>query len=161
MLTTNLEEEAGRILDELCERHPVGYRPAIKWKNLRVTAGSAFYKTGEIVLSRVLLNTRERLENTLKHEYAHLLAVKRDGLKAAGHGKPWKQAMIDIGLPPVVRHSYEVERNQPRQQVHYRCDRCGHTFSRARRLPRRRRYFHVDCGGPIKLVAVKQATTSG
>jgi predicted SprT family Zn-dependent metalloprotease len=153
----NLDQYAASLLADLCARFPMGYVPALRWKNLRVTAGTAYYKTGEIVLSRTLLCTTERLDNTLKHEYAHLLAVKRHGRKAAGHGVHWKQAMADLGLQPVVRHTYEVQRNQPRQKVEYRCDRCGHTFTRSRRLPRRRKYFHVHCGGPIKLMQVQRA----
>jgi SprT protein len=132
----------------------MSYVPKLTWKKLRVTAGVAFYHRKEIVLSSVVLNTHERLENTLRHEYAHLLAVERYGMKGAGHGSAWRQAMRDLGLNPVVHHDYEVQRNSTRQRVVYRCMKCGTLVDRARRLPSRRRYVHANCGGPLKLEAV-------
>lgn len=132
-------------------RFPLPKRPTLVWKSLRVSAGIAHYRTWSISLSRNLLTTRERLENTLAHEYAHLLAVHRHGLKAGNHGPLWKEAMRDLGYEPSVRHSYEVTRNEPRQRVAYECVRCGAMILRSRRLPRNRKYCHASCGGAIKL----------
>jgi predicted SprT family Zn-dependent metalloprotease len=148
---------ADRLLDELCERFPIGYRPVLVWKRLRVSAGIAKYRERTIVLSRTILTDRERLDTTLKHEYAHLLAVARHGRKAAGHGPHWQAAMSDLGLEPAVRHQYEVVRNAKRQEVGYRCRRCGALITRGRRLNGRRRYVHSLCGGPLKLEFVRQA----
>lgn len=150
-----LEEQAEAILDELCRDHPLGYRPQLVWKNLRVTAGIARYLEKQIVLSRTLLLDEARMISTIKHEYAHLLAVARHGRKAAGHGPQWKLAMRDLGEEPTVRHCYEVERNSRRQEVGYRCKRCGTMIVRHRRLARGRRYYHVACGGSLKLEFVR------
>lgn len=155
-MSPSLQVFAGELLLKLCEEHPLGYVPKLTWKKLRVTAGIAFYHREEIVLSCLVLDNEARLANTLIHEYAHLLAVKRHGMKGAGHGLAWKQAMRDLGLTPEVHHSYEVRRNNSRQKVVYRCMRCGTQVDRSRRLPRRRRYVHANCGGALKLESVKR-----
>lgn len=139
-------------------RYPLGYVPEIKWKKLRVSAGMAYYQKGEIGLSSLILDTPDKLRLTLLHEYAHLLAVDRHGRKAANHGAYWKQAMIDLGQEPKVRHSYQCARNERRQRVTYRCQRCGAHIERSRKLPRHRRYVHARCGGALRLFAVDSAT---
>ncbi|MEZ0325984.1 MAG: SprT-like domain-containing protein [Fimbriimonas sp.] len=149
-----LRELAEQHLDDLCARFPLGYRPVLLWKALRVSAGLAYYKEGRIALSSIVLTDEANMRETLTHEYAHLLAVFRHGQKGAGHGAPWKKAMLDLGLEPKVRHRFEVQRNTPRQKVVYRCKKCQKLIERSRRLPRRRVYVHSGCGGAIKLEAV-------
>lgn len=155
-----LQQYANALLTELCAQHPLGYIPSLVWRKLRVSAGLAYYETRQIALSGLLLTDEARLRDTLIHEYAHLLAVARHGKKAAGHGRCWKQAMLDLGAEPAVRHRYEVERNKPRQQVGYVCAKCGGTIVRNRRLPRKRKYLHTSCGGPIRFAWAREATPS-
>lgn len=157
-MAAHLEALAESLLDELALRNPVGYRPRLEWRNLRVTAGLAFYKEGLIVLSRLVVTDAERLRVTLLHEYAHLLAFARQGMRGAGHGPAWQAAMRELGLPPNVRHAYDVRRNERRQAVTYRCLRCGSALERHRRLPRRRKWMHAGCGGALKLESVKSIT---
>lgn len=115
----------------------------------------AYYRQKAIGLSTKLITDGDRLYDTLLHEYAHLLAVARYGIRGAGHSAGWKEAMLDLGLSPVVRHKYEVERNGKKQHVVYQCARCKEQFVRRRRLPRNKRYYHVNCGGLIKFVRVE------
>jgi len=145
-------------LREATAAFPLSYTPTVVWKGYRVTAGMAYYKIGVIGLSVHVLQTPEAVRETLLHEYAHLLAVQRQGLKAANHGEAWRQAMRDLGLPPIVRHQFSVERNVPRQEVTYLCRRCGKAIVRNRRLPKRRKYVHAGCGGDLKLQAVRPVT---
>lgn len=152
----HLIEHAERLLDRLCETFPIGYRPSLVWKGLRVSAGMAYFRAKTIGLSRNILDTEEKLEITLKHEYAHLMAYARHGRKGVGHGDAWKQAMADLGVKAEVRHRYEVLRNEKRQQVSYLCTRCGILIHRTRRLPKRRKYIHVNCGGMLKLQAIRR-----
>jgi SprT protein len=154
-MMSQMEILAVLLLERLCRDFPMGYTPHIVWKNLRVSAGIAKYLERTIVLSRPLLTDPERMASTLKHEYAHLLAVARHGKKAAGHGRHWQEAMRDLGEPPEVRHCYPVVRNGRRQEVGYRCRRCGALLTRNRRLARGRRYYHVVCGGPLALEFVR------
>src|SRR5579885_3761352 len=158
-MPNSLEIFAHELLMRLCREQPMGYVPNLTWKKLRVTAGLAFYQRHEIVLSSLVLTTEDRLASTLIHEYAHLLAVRRHGMKGAGHGSAWRQAMRDLGQSPIVHHTYEVQRNSTRQKVVYKCLKCGTKFDRARRLPRRRRYVHAHCGGSLRLEAVERVQT--
>lgn len=146
----SLPQSAEFILAELSASHPLGYVPQIVWRGYRVSAGMAYYRIGAIGLSRTVITTEQQLRDTLVHEYAHLLAYHRHGKKGVGHGPPWKQAMVDLGAPPKVRHNYEVQRNERRQEVAYQCQKCGALLMRSRKLPKRRRYIHNNCGGPIK-----------
>ena len=140
---------AERELDRLCATFPLGYRPAIEWRPFRTTAGMAYYKRRAIGLGAAVLTTRERLVDTLVHEYAHLLAFVRQGPGGVGHGASWQRAMCDLGAEPRVRHTYEVARNAARQRVVYRCVRCGTAIERRRRFPRNRVYVHAACGGGL------------
>lgn len=153
-----LDSLAHAILDRLMASHPLKRRPVLVWKGLRVSAGLAYFRTNTIGLSSRLLTDEERLRSTLVHEYAHLLAVERHGRKAIGHGDYWKKTMVELGEEPKRTHCYQVERNAPRQKVTYACARCGKTFHRTRRFPRKSRYLHINCGGDLKLVAVEVAT---
>lgn len=156
MLTfSEVSKLADRLHAKLCRHHPMGYVPKLVWKNLRVSAGIAKYHERTIVLSKLLVIDEDRLSSTLKHEYAHLLAVARHGRRAAGHGWYWKEAMLDLGEEPEVRHCYPVIRNGQRQEVGYRCRRCGSLLTRVRKLPRGRRYYHVSCGGSLALEYIR------
>jgi SprT protein len=145
-------------LIEAYDRFPMSYFPVLEWRKYSVTAGMAHYQRGMITLSVVVLKDPDHIRETLLHEYAHLLAFDRHGKRGAGHGKYWRQAMIDLGLEPKVHHHYEVVRNQSRQIVVYQCKKCGEKFSRKRQMTRSKRYFHRQCGGQIALVEVQRAT---
>ncbi len=149
---------AEKRLAEMCEAFPLGYTPKVVWRGYRVTAGLAYYRVGVIGLSTRVLKDEKAVIETLVHEYAHLLAVARHGVRAAGHGAAWQRAMRDLGQEPKVRHNYEVERNVARQSVTYLCLRCGKHVVRARRLPRRRKYVHAQCGGDLRLAKVERIT---
>lgn len=153
-----LDVLAREWLDELQRDHPLKRHVSLDWRRFRTTAGVADYRAWSIGLSATLMTDPQRLRTTLRHEYAHLMAVDRFGRKGAGHGDPWKQAMAELGEPPEVRHAYECPRNQPRQVVVYRCAHCGTELHRAREFPRRRRYLHVNCGGYIRFVEKRRVT---
>lgn len=142
---------ARELLVELTRSFPLSYSPVLVWSRFRTTAGMADVRQGQIRLSVHLLDSKERVELTLKHEYAHLLAVDRYGMRARGHGTHWRKAMEELGLAPEVHHHYDCKRNQTRQRVEYRCVKCGAAMHRSRKLPKFKRYIHVNCGGTLKL----------
>ncbi len=152
--SAELSAIAELLLAELASGFPVGYSPILRWRNLRVSAGLAHFREGAISLSIPLLDSKVRLEATLRHEYAHLLAYSRCGAAGRGHGAAWRLAMSDLGVAAEVRHRFDVRRNASRQVVIYRCDRCEAVIERKRRLPRGRLYLHVDCGGSIRLARI-------
>lgn len=155
MSDPELRSLADRVLAELQVKHPLKRAARLEWRPYRVTAGMAYYKLNLIGLSRHVLNTKESVEDTIIHEYAHLMAFERAGRRGAGHGAPWQQAMQELGRTPKVRHTYQVTRNTKRQEVGYLCLRCGQTILRSRRLPRRRKYVHASCGGDLRLAFVR------
>jgi predicted SprT family Zn-dependent metalloprotease len=155
-----LDALAQDILASILVKFPLPHEPTLEWRRMPVTAGIADYRRWVIGLSAIVLTDETRLRITLLHEFAHLLAVSRGGLKERGHGPMWQQAMRDVGLDPVVTHRYEVTRNQKRQEVIYRCAKCGHQFQKARRFPKGRVYLHRDCGGVLKMQEVIRKTVS-
>lgn len=152
---SELDPLARVLLSELCQKFPVGREIGLHWKRYRTTAGTANYRHFVISLSPIVITDEEKLRSTLIHEYAHLLAYARAGRKGAGHGPAWQQAMRDLGAEPRVTHSYPVQRNQSRQVVEYRCVKCGFSFEKKRRFPKRRKYIHRDCGGLIQFVQIR------
>lgn len=155
MATDELRLIAERTFAELRVKHPLKHGARVEWRNYRVSAGMAYYKLNVIGLSSIVLTTEEAVIDTLIHEYAHLLAYERYGRRGANHGPAWQAAMLELGRPPKVRHSYAVERNTKRQEVGYECLRCGATFIRSRRLPKRRKYVHANCGGDLRLAFIR------
>lgn len=155
---SELDRIAREALQNAFERFPINESPKLEWRNLRVTAGVAYYRESRIVLSRQVLKNPEDVRETALHEYAHLLAFHRFGKAGAGHGAAWKQAMLDLGLEPKVHHKFEVSRNKSRQEVVYQCKKCGREIIRKRQVKGFRRYIHVNCGGTIKFVGIRSAT---
>jgi len=139
-------------LIRLCAQFPLPIPPRLEWRRYRTTAGTACLRTGTIALGLHVLTDAERLRATLIHEYAHLLAFHRAGTAGRGHGPAWRTAMRDLGVTPERTHRYPVARNQPRQEVVYRCAHCRTEIVRRRRLPRGKKYSHVGCGGSIRYV---------
>jgi SprT protein len=158
MSSPDLREIAENHLEELFRKFPLSYRPVVEWRSYRVSAGMAYYREGVIGLSKFVLTEPASVRETLGHEYAHLLAVDRVGLRGAGHGAPWRAAMRDLGLEPKVRHNYAVERNDQSRQVEYVCVKCGASIMRRRRLPNRRKYVHSRCGGDLRLKRIFKVT---
>lgn len=154
-MTNELLRAAEEALAEAWAKFPLRNPPVVLWKGYRVSAGMAYYRVNTIGLSRHVLTTPESVRETLLHEYAHLLAVERHGVKAANHGPGWRQAMHDLGLPPTVRHNLPVKRNDKKIRIIYGCKRCGHEFVRTRHMPKRRKYMHLRCGGAIQLLRVE------
>jgi SprT protein len=155
VLVPRLHQIAEETFADLLLMHPLKRPTRVEWRPYRVSAGMAYYKLGIIGLSRYVLTTEAAVVDTLIHEYAHLLAYERAGRRGANHGPDWQAAMTELGRPPKVRHNYAVNRNTKRQEVGYQCLRCGETFIRSRRLPRRKKYVHVSCGGDLRLAFIR------
>jgi len=150
-----LAQAAVESLDSAWQMFPLSKRPEIVWHDYRVTAGTANYLNWQIGLSLRVLTSPDQVRSTLFHEYAHLLAVQRQGSKAANHGLEWKKAMRDLGEVPVVRHQLQVQRNRVLTTVVYKCIQCNKEIVRKRKLPNHRRYFHQACGGTIRYLGLQ------
>lgn len=43
------------------------------------------------------ISTQEKVLKVIKHEYAHMLNILRNGINVKGHGKEWKTIMKELG----------------------------------------------------------------
>jgi predicted SprT family Zn-dependent metalloprotease len=140
---------AAEALAEAIRRLPVIDPPRIIWKRYRTTAGRAYFHEGTICLSSVLLDTPERIRETVLHEYAHHAVFQSYGPRAQSHGREWRSAMRKLGLKPDVHHAYACQGNQVSKRVVVKCRKCGEEILRVRPLKRNRIYSHIGCGGRI------------
>lgn len=145
--------ERDRLVRELLAQwaasHPLRRPPKVEWsRRLRASAGRAYPVQARIVLSVGLLDSPDKVEQTLAHEYAHLMAFEASGGRCRPHGREWKAAMASLGYPARRTHDYAPQRVVPPRWA-YRCLGCGAQILRARRLPKGRRYRHAACGGLI------------
>jgi predicted SprT family Zn-dependent metalloprotease len=122
-------------------------RVRIEWNaRMRSTAGVAFPSR-----ALVRLNPRLRefggaeIDRTLRHELAHLLAHERAGRRRiAPHGKEWRRACSDLGLPDERRtHELPLPQRTMTRRFHYRCPACGIRLARVK--PLRRGSACLDC----------------
>lgn len=126
--------------------------PTLEWKRYPVTAGRAYPQESRICLSAPLLTTEERVRETLLHEYAHLVVYERYGAQVQPHGAEWEAIMQRLGVTPERTHRYPcLPTPKPRRTLIYRCQRCGEEIPRVRPLKRGRAYYHVKCGGSVRL----------
>jgi predicted SprT family Zn-dependent metalloprotease len=154
--TSTGPERNGVVAEALAfaeSRLPLRERPRVRWRRYPVTAGRAYLAEGVICLSQLILTTRERIWETVLHEYAHLYVFERWGLSVRPHGKEWKEAMRRLGVEARRTHSYECLPSQrPRRTLVYVCQSCGEEIPRVRPLKRGRLYYHVGCGGRIRFL---------
>jgi SprT protein len=151
-INLGLHSFALQELSLLTQIHPVQQTVSLEWRPYRATAGRAHLKESLITLSVNLCVDEERVKSVLRHEYAHLMVYDRYGAFVRPHGREWKEAMRELGEPPLVRHSFEVARNRTRTMALYRCERCKTELALRKRLRRGVRYFHVGCGGKLKFI---------
>lgn len=103
---------------------------------LRSTAGYAAYPSWRIELNPLLKNFDGQVERTLRHELAHLVAYHRKGhTRIKPHGREWRRACADLGIPGESAHHQLALPRQPRQRPHeYHCAACGTVVRRAKKF---------------------------
>jgi predicted SprT family Zn-dependent metalloprotease len=93
----------------------------------------------------------EQLEQTLLHEVAHFLDHQtRDtrGPYRNPHGRSWRYWLELVGGDGATDSSAAMSSlYRQRLKPVARCKRCGLLLKRLRRLPRKQRWLHRDCGG--------------
>jgi SprT protein len=121
----------------------VAWNPA-----MRTTIGRAYLSDKMIVLNPKLIETSPgEVQRTLRHELAHILAQHRAGRKPiADHGKEWRQACADLGIPnESVCHTltgpFQARRLKPK--YFYACPACNSQVQRVIAL--KYRAACVDC----------------
>jgi SprT protein len=142
----------------------------VRWSGrMRSTAGMA-YPTKRLIKLNPRLHAfgPGEIEQTLKHELAHLLAHHRAGRRRISpHGPEWRKACTDLGLVNERRcHDLPLPRRQMTRRHLYQCPGCGLAVHRVR--PMRRLSACLPCcrkhnGGRyderFRFVKLKQAGT--
>ena len=132
---------------------------AIKWNpRLSKTAGRCYSrrdKNGvrrcEIELSTKVINSADRLRDTLIHELCHAACWIISGSRG-GHGPLWRtwteKAMSRFPeLPPIARcHTYQTKR-----KYSYTCEKCGYTIGRDTMSLNTERKVCAKCFGGFQL----------
>ena len=125
--------------------------------------GRANYLKEEIQINYYLLDKYEDdyIEQTIGHEYAHLVAWKYFGRAVIGkpHGRHWKAIMRSLGLEPKRCHNYETKAARRTRTHSCECSRCGKRFElstiRFNRILRGTRYLCPKCKGRIEPVMIE------
>jgi SprT protein len=124
-------------------------------KRLTSTAGRAFYVQNLIELSQKLLkdNLQGFLDDTLPHEFCHLLSHKLYGELGKGHSNEWKHTMLALGYKPERCHSYETQRRVVKT-TKFTCGCQIHEVTPQRKAWMRRGkvYSCTKCGNVIREV---------
>lgn len=139
-----LAERCKKLLDAIgC----TGLIVRVCWNSrMRSTAGMAYPKQALIKLNPRLREIGEdEVDRTLRHELAHLLAHHRAGRRRiAPHGKEWRRACADLGLPDEARcHTLPLPRRTLTRRHAYRCPACEVEVRRVR--PFRRATACLTC----------------
>jgi predicted SprT family Zn-dependent metalloprotease len=121
--------DAEQLARQLMERYYLStWR--FKWDNAKRTFGYCHFTTRTISLSRslTLLNDRDQVEDTIRHEIAHALAAK------SGHGNLWKSMCAVTGANP--QRCYDESTRVEAGDWRATCAGCGHVHTKFRK-PRR------------------------
>ncbi len=115
--------EAQELAKKLLHEHGIH-----DWKfcfdRAKMRFGSCRYSIKTITLSKILteLNTPTVVKNVILHEIAHALVEKK-----CGHGKKWKEKVLEIGgIPSRCFSSQEVQ--MPLQKYTAVCPSCSTSF---------------------------------
>ena len=104
-------------------------RPRVIYEKRGRTAGTANYATNTIDINEPLLERHpdEMINDTVPHEFAHLVSYAVYGRHGKGHGQVWKSVMVALGQEPTRCHNLDTEGLEGvknKQKFVYSCT-CG------------------------------------
>jgi len=139
----------------------------ITWnKRMTKTAGYCYYSKSlgvqkcRIELSEKVIDSAERIRDTLIHELCHAATWLINGVQA-GHGPSWKNwakkaNVIHPDLPIIARcHQYEIH-----TKYVYKCNGCGCTFGRHSKSINVSKHRCAKCGGIPELQNDKSSASA-
>ena len=134
-----LEERARQMLRSLGAPRLAG-KIRVEWnRRMRSAAGRADWRHALVSLNpRLRDHSASEVEQTLRHELAHLLAQARAGRRrVAPHGAEWRTACRDLGIDGEARcHTLPFPVARRARRFLYKCPHCRNSFPRARRIRR-------------------------
>ncbi len=135
-------DKARELGNRLLTIHGLSSKWILVFDNAVRRFGQCRYSSCTISLSRnlVLLNSKERVEQTLLHEIAHALAGPEHG-----HDQVWRDIALRIGDDGSRCYSLK-DTLQPEAKHVYACANCGIKIERIKRISRIEHKFHSSCG---------------
>tara|TARA_B100000959_G_C14744595_1_gene526531 strand:+ start:102 stop:629 length:528 start_codon:yes stop_codon:yes gene_type:complete len=130
----------------------VRIEPVISFDLKGQAAGQANYRENKIRFNRQLLEkyAGEFVDQTVPHEFAHLVAYQKFGRRIRPHGAEWKRVMEAFGVDPARTHSFDVAPTRRLKRFHYRCHCPGSDYQlssiRHNRVQRGGIYLCRKCG---------------
>ena len=128
--------------------------PALSWDLKGTVGGQAFLNQNKIRINMEALKryTKKYIEQTIGHEFAHLVAYK--SLLHRGHGHAWAKVMRSFDLFPDRCHEYDLTPARVvKKQFLYACHVCGKEFKltavRHNKIIKGARYTHSADGGRL------------
>jgi predicted SprT family Zn-dependent metalloprotease len=111
--------------------------------------GGCHWNTRKITLSRemTLLNDREQVEDTIRHEIAHALCtppIRVRGVKRDSHGEEWKRMCKRTGAKPERCYNMDTVERVVRDWS-ATCGGCGRVYYKSRRPTRDLWCGHKEC----------------
>ena len=137
------------------ELFSISVRPEISYDLRGLAAGQANYRKNKIRFNRDLLEkyTREFVEQTVPHEFAHLVTYRKFGRRIKPHGLEWKSVMIAFGVKPARTHSFKVIPSRRLKRFLYRCECPDFSYEltsiRHNRVQRGNLYLCKKCQSPL------------
>jgi SprT protein len=118
------EETLWPLIEKAILKYEIDFRmPKIEFGIRGRIAGRAFLGQNRIQFNEQLFceNVQYFKQNTIGHEFAHLVAFEVYGSEGSGHGPRWKQVMRDLGLAPNRTHGLNVTLARATRQFRYIC----------------------------------------
>jgi SprT protein len=134
----DLETKAREMLHSLGANR-IANELRVEWNPLlRTAAGRADYREKRISLNPRLSEYPTEIDQTLRHELAHILAQFRAGRRRISpHGIEWQHACVDLGIADEKRcHNLPFSARTYAARFVYRCPNCRQEFPRVRRVRR-------------------------
>jgi len=131
-----LRKRASALLYNLGAQN-LAARLRVYWNDrMRTTVGRADFRRSLILLNPALQKFGyAEIDRTLRHELAHLLAYCRSRRRILPHGREWRQACCDLGIPGErAGHTLPLVGRALRRRYLYHCKNCQRHFSRVRRI---------------------------
>jgi SprT protein len=139
-------EETARELLHANGATRIANKLRVEWNSsLKTAAGRADYRDKLISLNPQLIEHPTEIDQTLRHELAHILAQFRAGRRRLlPHGVEWQQACHDLGIGDEKRcHNLPFPVSKRIRRYLYKCPNCQRDFPRV--CPIKRAVACLDC----------------
>ena len=149
-----LRDEANRLWG-------IDVRPEVSFDLRGQAAGQANYHANRLRFNLELLRKygNDFVEQTVPHEFAHLVSYRKFGRRIKPHGIEWKSVMIELGASPSRTHRFESSPARRLKRFQYQCNCEGSSYEltsvRHNRIQRGHTYICRKCRAALFLKKCK------